>query len=344
MEAVVPSVNAGSMKVLDHFVKFNFHWKIDEFSTKCEKVGDKLVSPFIEFEDINLLDKKMQLSLYPFGKDKDYENNLSLDTKLIVQQNQSVCMGLRIRLKNIDGSMFKNITMSTVFSHNLKARGSYNIWGWPTLVKRDFILKNESIILHDDTLIIEGYAFIHPVNKVPLDNIPELELAHSFKLLFKTKNLSDVTITIEDKNIEAHKSILAARSPVFHAMFSSNMKENNEDKVNIEDIDYNVMEEMLYFIYCGTVRNINEFKIPLLKAADKYDLESLKLICERALQNDINLENYCEIIEIVKLHDCKNLRSDLIEFVVNHAEIIESEEFEKAAQSDFKFLKDIMMK
>lgn len=73
---------------------------------------------------------------------------------------------------------------------------------------------------------------------------------------------SDVIFDCEDKQIPAHKSILsstafllfisnfiAVRSPVFHTMFASGMKEANNGIVKIGDCSAHLFQVVLKFMY-----------------------------------------------------------------------------------------------
>ncbi len=52
----------------------------------------------------------------------------------------------------------------------------------------------------------------------------------------------------------------------------------------IEDLDYDVVTEMLTYIYSGRCsREVGDLAMELLVAADKYRLEELKAHCERTL-------------------------------------------------------------
>ena len=61
----------------------------------------------------------------------------------------------------------------------------------------------------------------------------------------------------------------AARSAVFSAMFESQMLEGISNKVQIEDVDPEVMKEVLRFIYTGKSNSIDKMADLLLAAADK---------------------------------------------------------------------------
>lgn len=100
--------------------------------------------------------------------------------------------------------------------------------------------------------------------------------------MFKEQRLCDLVLETEDGEVVcAHRAILATRSPVyfcialpayfcktikislilltcttlkvFSAMFGHGMKEDNETKVPIREMDMLVLKEMLFYIYTGEV-------------------------------------------------------------------------------------------
>lgn len=77
--------------------------------------------------------------------------------------------------------------------------------------------------------------------------------------------------------LQVHKAVLATRSPVFAACFEHKMSESQSDRVIIDDVEPDVMKEMLRFMYTGTAPNLDRMADTLLAAADKYQLDRLKV-------------------------------------------------------------------
>src|SRR5699024_6528915 len=98
-----------------------------------------------------------------------------------------------------------------------------------------------------------------------METVTENQTLEDYSSLLKSGKLSDVTLSVGGRNFRAHKSILSARSIVFAAMFEHETKENQENMVEIPDIDSDVFEEFLQFIYTGKVivlscaENISKF-------------------------------------------------------------------------------------
>ena len=93
----------------------------------------------------------------------------------------------------------------------------------------------------------------------------------------------DITFIVGKKEIQAHKAILSARSPVFAAMFQHDMKEAALNRVDIVGIEPAVFQALLRFIYTDQVNLTSENSEALLAAADRYFIDLLKAKCEAFL-------------------------------------------------------------
>ncbi len=114
----------------------------------------------------------------------------------------------------------------------------------------------------------------------------------------------------------AHKLILAARSPVFAAMFSSRTLENTTNVIEINDLRSETIQSMLEYIYTGKVNDIKKSTVELYRCADKYQLEDLRLQAEMALMNSISIDTSAEILLLADQHHSKELKSRVIQFIV----------------------------
>ena len=138
------------------------------------------------------------------------------------------------------------------------------------------------------------------VNTTPIGKDYNL-VRESFMELFNSKEMSDVQIKCEDQTFDAHQLILSTRSPVFRRMFQAEMKEKKCGQVDIEDLKPEVVSEMMKFIYSWKCESINDIKtsdqdiIDLIEAAEKYQLELLKHLCEDALCTRIKVESSLKV-------------------------------------------------
>ena len=108
-------------------------------------------------------------------------------------------------------------------------------------------------------------------------------------------------------------------------MFEHKMLETERSRVEIEDIDGDIMFEILRFIYAGKTQNMDKLADALLPAADKYCLERLKVQCEEALCTTIDRDNVADILILADLHSATQLRQQAIDFINTHPQGIDNE-------------------
>jgi len=142
---------------------------------------------------------------------------------------------------------------------------------------------------------------------------------------FNNKEFSDVVVKCGDERFECHKVFLATKSPVFKAMLTSNMKETNNNEIQIDDIEPEVMTEFLKFIYTGKSSNLDKFAMDLFIAADKYQINSLKEICEEALISSLEIDN-CLSLLLVGDKCSTVIKKSAITFMINNKSSINLDE------------------
>lgn len=120
------------------------------------------------------------------------------------------------------------------------------------------------------------------------------KLAEDLSELCTSDENSDVTLKIDDETISAHKAILAARSPVFAAMFENEMSEKKTGIVNISDCDLEPFNVFLVYIYTGEAEFSKCNVFHLYKIADKYDVSELMMMCIDFMIRNLSIENVCE--------------------------------------------------
>ena len=108
---------------------------------------------------------------------------------------------------------------------------------------------------------------------------------------------SDVTFNIHGREFPAHKSILSVRCEGFAAMFQRLTEEDLTNQIIIEDVEPEVFQELLRFIYKGQscIEKMESLAAGLFIAADKYLLDRLKKECENYLLHHMSPDN-CVIL------------------------------------------------
>ncbi len=108
----------------------------------------------------------------------------------------------------------------------------------------------------------------------------------------------------EKRIFYAHRSILAARSPVFEAMFFSRFAESKDSKtVDVPDLDAESFEQLLSAIYTDEIDPpLNSDNIMnALHAAKKYSVETLRSQCVEFMSEG---ESRCHYLTVHRLYVC----------------------------------------
>jgi len=151
---------------------------------------------------------------------------------------------------------------------------------------------------------------------------------------------SDVVVNCGGKVFNCHKFILKARSPVFNAMFKTNMKEGKSGEINVDNHDPNVFADMLHFIYTGRIPINDKLSKDLLTAANYYQLEQLKTACEENLCRTLGINNCIGFLFFADTYSVKLLRKRSLEMAAkNLSALMKSSEWNEDL-SNYPLLKD----
>ncbi|CAL9219793.1 unnamed protein product [Arabidopsis halleri] len=130
--------------------------------------------------------------------------------------------------------------------------------------------------------------------------------------------LSDVTFLVEGRRFYAHRICLLASSDAFRAMFDGGYREKDSRDIEIPNIQWEVFELMMRFLYTGSVNITKEIAEDLLRAADQYLLEALKRLCEYIIGQDIMVENIGSKYDLSEAFNAKSLKQTCILFILKH--------------------------
>ena len=87
---------------------------------------------------------------------------------------------------------------------------------------------------------------------------------------------TDVILKLAGGNIEAHRSILAAVSPVFEKMFYGNLKEGKSMTVDLPKDSSEILSHVIDFVYHGSceLKNLDNI-FQILEAFDRYQINKV---------------------------------------------------------------------
>ncbi|XP_011315454.1 speckle-type POZ protein B [Fopius arisanus] len=163
------------------------------------------------------------------------------------------------------------------------------------------------------------YISSSPSRGAPMISSQEGDWSHDFSLLWRKSKLTDVCLVVGGRKFKAHKVVLAARSPVFLAMFEQkNSRESLINEVEIENIEPAVVKAMLKFFYTDEVDNLKDVAYGLLGAADKYNVPLLKSMCEKVLYDSVDEENAAYMLIQADRHCSHGLKDYIMQFMDDH--------------------------
>ena len=156
-----------------------------------------------------------------------------------------------------------------------------------------------------------------------------VELAKRLNMLRRQDHLCDVTlVTKDDKEFKAHRNVLSAASPFFFKLHQSDMKENREGIVRFEEISGAVMEDVLKFIYTGSVEVTQENSEDLIAAANYFLIPGLKTVAGRFLERQMSKSNCISTFYFAEIYQCDELITNTRKFIhANFASVAEMDEF-----------------
>ncbi|XP_023316704.1 speckle-type POZ protein B-like, partial [Trichogramma pretiosum] len=303
-----------------------YTWTIENYRMIRAENGESIESP--EFSVGSDSKKYFQLKLYPAGNREDSAGFNSIFLYYLKTDLTKKLDKLIIRLKI--SAINNEKVVETCSAHEDYAEKT--TWGW----SKFYDLKNiEKLISSKNTVTIQCELEVFKEYESSLDsriinNESETIDQVKFDSAFLSKEFSDVELITSDENsISAHRIILAMASPVFKAMLTHDMLERKNNSVEIIDTPYNILIEMLRYIYTGEISSTKPDKVlEILAVADKYQIDNLKVKCEKILCAELSTENALDILEAALKYNIKNLANEAKNFVTAHIQLfVNTEKF-----------------
>ena len=156
--------------------------------------------------------------------------------------------------------------------------------------------------------------------------VPPSDLHRHFGNLLESMDGADVIFNVGGEKFLAHRFVLAARSSVFKAELLGAMKENVGSPIEIHEMDPDVFKCLLHFIYTDSLPALemasNQGEAHrdvvmaghLLVAADRYNVERLKMMCEHKLCSCIDANMVANSLALANQHNCNGLKEACLQF------------------------------
>jgi len=313
-----------------------YSFRIEGYSGLNNRVGESTESP--EFE---LCGHLWQLRIFPGGSLDSHKGYLSLylASKSTKSARASYKLCVNTQIPGGTDEVFASSGVRFFEAKGVQIDG----WGRDKFASASVITNPDYGFIQDDTIIFKveitvfGDLEILPHNSINhLNNHPP-SLIKCLEGLLEDQdgvNLHDVEIVFggaSTSRLRAHKCILSARSPVFRAMLRLKMSEATTGLILIPDVDYEVMKEVLHYMY--TDRAIEP---PLMEnmceglfcAAAKYQILGLQMQCEEYLLTQLSIETVVPLLRLGDTYSSTKLKDHALSFMASHAEtVLQSREY-----------------
>ncbi|GBN68516.1 Speckle-type POZ protein [Araneus ventricosus] len=165
------------------------------------------------------------------------------------------------------------------------------------------------------------------------------------KEIYSDQFFTDVELKTKTKSFPAHKILLCARSPVFKAMMTNDMKEKKSNSIQVDDLEDDIVQQLLLFLYSDSLENLQwQSAIKLYYAADKYAVEKLKMICSAFLVDNVTPSFVSELLLLADAHNDSNLKIAVEDFILQHEkQVYGSDEWESLIETNPKLVSKTML-
>ena len=145
----------------------------------------------------------------------------------------------------------------------------------------------------------------------------------TFLPLLNDPSTHDVIFKTSDGgSVSAHRVIVAAGSPVFHAMLYGNMKESSQKEIELTNIDSTILKKLFLFIYIGCAEGTLMQCLDLMLASDYFGIDALVKLSGHMVEKALDCYNYCSVATFAVKHNFDSLLPSCVIFMECFADII----------------------
>jgi len=316
-------------------IVYDYAWTIEKFSRTASnyRTGKTMYSDQFTVL-VNGKQTRWRLKMYPNGRKNVDQGYITLFLK---DSGRSQPANVRANVKFSVVDSMGNRTNTKTIDKEYKVLN--HAFGYSKFIKHQWLLSPEKMLLPDDKLTllcsitIAGKNIVSSGATRPLDrpttsemeakNFRKLSSDLSTLLASPNQMFSDMSLICGESRVEirCHTNILAARSPVFLAMLSHDTSEAQNKTIIMTDIEPDVANMMLHYMYTG-LTHFEGNEEDLLAAADKYSLLELKDSCEEILCNKTNIDSVLAMLVLADRHEASKLKDVCVKHLIENSHTI----------------------
>ncbi|KAJ1704595.1 hypothetical protein LUZ63_004374 [Rhynchospora breviuscula] len=164
---------------------------------------------------------------------------------------------------------------------------------------------------------------------------PHTSSSASGLLLLHSLADSSASASSSSSSVPAHRAVLVSRSPVFKAMLDNEMEESRSGVIKIPDASTKVLRSFIDYLYMAETTLDEDIAPELLILAEKYQVNHLKVFCERYMTSKVNHENAIACYVFAHRHNAKQLLDASLSLIIeNMATLRVREEYKELVERD----------
>ncbi|CAM0885570.1 unnamed protein product [Alopecurus aequalis] len=152
--------------------------------------------------------------------------------------------------------------------------------------------------------------------------VPSPNIVTHLEQLLVSEHGADVIFLVEEKEISAHRLIIAARSPLLH----EGVVESVENIVWFDDMKAAIFKVILHFIYTDQLPPMDNLLLDdvgnammvfgdILMAACRFRLERMKAMIENLLAVSVSEDSVLSTLKLARRYHCFELEDYCVEFI-----------------------------
>ena len=157
--------------------------------------------------------------------------------------------------------------------------------------------------------------------------------------------LCDVQLQVGGQQLSAHRAVLAAASPYFHAMFSGGFKETKSNIVQMQEISFDGLKAIVDCIYTTKIKPTSENISDILPAAHLMQMDDIFTECKEWMPEKITKMNCFPFLKLAEKYGLEEVETAIHKFIMqNFVAVSKTEDFKDISQAALcKFLSSDML-
>ena len=314
------------------------------------------VGRFIRSNTFSVGGFEWSIRYYPDGINKQNEQYISLSLELMSKNEQvRAVYAFRLKTTSVLVSQWSCVDEPKIFIPESTRRC---VSSKERFVERRYLeaspfLESDHLVIECSIIILKDPLVVSETETTSEIVLPPSELSKDFEKLLESKEGSDVTFSVKGEYFPAHRIVLAARSPVFMAELCGPWREKEELCITVEDMEPTAFKALLQYIYTDNFlpmedyddKDKKEIVYHLLRVADRYSIERLKLACESFLCMNLVVETVTATLSLADQHGCNNLKDACLKYIASPdkmEKVMASEQYDGLKRKFPNLLVDIL--